>query len=73
MDGERGLSRPYSSRVMVGVDYLWLVVSNRDKYEISKRPAVSRDYKNTRDLAEAVYRHTRFRLPYRLIVIGHRQ
>jgi hypothetical protein len=38
---------------MVGVEYLCLAVSNTYKYQSSGKPATSRDYENTRQLAEA--------------------
>jgi hypothetical protein len=52
--------------VMVGVEYLCLAVSNTYKYQSSGKPATSRDYENTRQLAEAIYGHSRLRLPYHL-------
>ncbi|MFX0195856.1 MAG: hypothetical protein ACFFCW_07025 [Candidatus Hodarchaeota archaeon] len=57
--------------VMVEVDYLCLAVANAYKYRASGREAISKDYEHTRDLAEALYGHSRFRLPYRLVVIGY--
>lgn len=57
--------------VMVDLDYLCLGVANSYKYQTGGRTAVSKDYANTRDLAEALYGHSRFRLPYGLIVIGY--
>ena len=57
--------------VMVGVEFLCLAVSNVYRYKSSGRPAVSRDYANTRQLAEAIYGHSRLRLPYNLILIGY--
>lgn len=57
--------------VMVGVDYLCLAVSNAYRYQSSGRPAASRDYENARQLAEAIYGHSRLRLPYNLILIGY--
>ena len=53
--------------VMVDVDWLCLAVSNLYKFSSSS----SRDYDNTRDLADALYGHTRIRLPYRLLLIGY--
>lgn len=58
--------------VMVGVEHLCIAVPNAYKYRSGKRTAISHDYDNARDLAEAVYGHSRMRLPYRLIVIGYR-
>jgi hypothetical protein len=57
--------------VMVGADYLCLAVSNVYRYQPSGRPATSRDYENARQLAEAIYGHSRLRLPYDLILIGY--
>jgi hypothetical protein len=57
--------------VMVGVEYLCLAVSNVYRYKTSGRPATSRDYANARQLAEAIYGHSRLRLPYNLILIGY--
>jgi hypothetical protein len=57
--------------VMVGVEHLCLAVSNVYRYKSSGKPAVSRDYTNTRQLAEAIYGHCRIHLPYRLILVGY--
>lgn len=57
--------------VMVGVDHLLLAVPNTYKFKSSGKTTISRDYENTRDLAEAVYGHSRVTLPYRLAVIGY--
>lgn len=57
--------------VMVGVEHLCLAVANVYKYQTGGRPASSRDYENTRQVAEAIYGHSRLRLPYSLILIGY--
>ncbi len=57
--------------VMVGVDHLCLAVANVYRYQTGGRPAASRDYENTRQVAEAIYGHSRLRLPYSLILIGY--
>ena len=57
--------------VMVGIDYLCLAVSNVYRYKSSGRQATSKDYENARQLAEAIYGHSRLRLPYNLILIGY--
>jgi hypothetical protein len=57
--------------VMVQVDYLLLAVPNEYKYLSGGRPTSSNDYFNTRNLADALYGHSRFRLPYNLAVIGY--
>lgn len=57
--------------VMVDVDWLCLAVSNSYKFSSGGKDTSSRDYDNARDLAEALYGHTRVRLPYRLLLIGY--
>lgn len=57
--------------VMVQVDHLIMAVSNIYKYRSGGRAASSSDYKNTCAVAEALYSHTRVRLPYGLTVIGY--
>jgi len=57
--------------VMVGVEHLCLAVPNTYKFMSSKKQTISRDYDNTRDLAEAIYGHSRVTLPYRLALIGY--
>ncbi len=57
--------------VMAEVDTLILAVSNAYKYRAGGRDAVSRDYENTIRVAEAIYGHSRFELPYTLAVIGY--
>ena len=57
--------------VMVQVDHLILAVPNIYKYQSGGKAARSTDYQNTRDVAEALYSHTRLKLPYGLTVIGY--
>jgi len=57
--------------VMVGVDYLCLAVPNAYKFKSSGRATTSKDYESTRNLAEALYGHSRVKLPYGLVVIGY--
>ncbi len=57
--------------VMVGVDHLCLAVANVYRYRSSGKPAASRDYENTKQVAEAIYGHSRLSLPYNLILIGY--
>jgi hypothetical protein len=57
--------------VMVQVDTLVLAVSNAYRYKSSGRNATSTDYQNTIGVATALYGHSRFRFPYRLLVIGY--
>jgi hypothetical protein len=57
--------------IMVGVKFLILAVPNKYQYKSSGRTSVSTDYENARDLANALYGHDRFRLPYYLMLIGY--
>jgi hypothetical protein len=57
--------------VMVDLEYLVLAVPNRYRYQSSGKPVFSKDYENTVAVADAVYGHTRVRMPYRLAVIGY--
>lgn len=57
--------------VMVEVDYLTLAVPNAYKYKSYDRDVVSNDYDNTKSLVDALYGHSRFQLPYKLIVVGY--
>lgn len=57
--------------VMVQVDHLVLAVSNLYKYRSGGKAAGSNDYRNTTAVADALYLHTRVRLPYGLTVIGY--
>ena len=53
------------------VDVLVLAVPNAYKYKSSGRLATSNDYEKTVSVAETLYSHSRFDLPYRLVVIGY--
>ncbi len=57
--------------IMVGVKYLILAVPNRYQYYVSGKISASADYDNTRDLANALYGHDAFQLPYNLMLIGY--
>ena len=57
--------------IMVGVEYLCLAVPHSYKYISSGRTTESRDYSNTTQVADAIYGHSRFKLPYGLVVIGY--
>ena len=56
---------------MVQVDILILAVPLEYKYRSSGRPAISHDFDKTLRVVETLYSHTRFRLPYSLILIGY--
>ncbi len=53
--------------VMSGVETLVLAVSNIYKY----KGGPSHDYDNTIRVAEALYGHSRFALPYTLALVGY--
>ena len=57
--------------LMVDLDYLCLAVPITYKFKSGGKTSVSRDYDNTRAVAEAIFSHSRIRLPYRLLVIGY--
>lgn len=57
--------------VMVELEHLILAVPLAYRYNSSGKPVVSRDYENTISVADALYSHTRIRMPYRLTLIGY--
>lgn len=57
--------------VMVDVDWLCLAVPNTYKFMNGAKTAISKDYENTLSVADAIFSHTRVRLPYRLLLIGY--
>jgi hypothetical protein len=57
--------------VMVNVEYLCLAVPNSYKYKTVGRNSICHDYDNTKNLADALYIHSRLTLPYKLIIIGY--
>lgn len=57
--------------VMVDVDHLCLAVPLSYKYKSNGRLAASHDYANTTSVADALYGHSRVKLPYGLTVIGY--
>jgi hypothetical protein len=50
---------------------LALAVPNSYKYQSSGRDVASSDYEKTVAVAEALFGHTRMKLPYGLTVIGY--
>ena len=57
--------------VMVQVDVLALAVPLSYKYKSSGRETSSSDFLNTKNVAEALFGHSRFTLPYKLLLIGY--
>ena len=57
--------------VMVNLEYLILAVPNAYRYKASGRDAISNDYANTVAVAEALFGHSRIKMPFGLCVIGY--
>lgn len=57
--------------VMVEVDFLCLAVSHQYKYKSGGKSMNSWDYANARDLLDALYGHSRMKLPYGLLLVGY--
>jgi hypothetical protein len=57
--------------VMVDLEHLILAVPLSYKYVSAGRPVTSNDYANTVSVADALYSHSRVRIPYGLTVIGY--
>ena len=57
--------------VMVEVDVLALAVPNGYRYKSGGKTTVSKDYSNTCAVANALFGHSRIRMPYGLLVIGY--
>jgi hypothetical protein len=57
--------------VMVQVDHLCLAVPNEYRYQSGGKTSVSHDYANTLNVVDALYGHSRVRIPYGLTLIGY--
>lgn len=57
--------------LMVDVDHLIIAVANRYSYGSGSKPRKSNDYDNLIEVANALYGHTRMRMPYGLTLIGY--
>lgn len=57
--------------VMVELRTLVLAVANGYRYQSGGRSTTSRDYDNTVAVADALFGHSRIRMPYKLIVVGY--
>ena len=57
--------------VMVDLEHLILAVPMIYKYKSGGRPTSSKDYDNTISVADALYSHSRIKMPYSLTVIGY--
>jgi hypothetical protein len=57
--------------VMVDLDHLVLAVPMAYKFTTGGRATSSKDYDNTVSVADALFAHTRIKMPYSLTVIGY--
>lgn len=57
--------------VMVDLEHLILAVPMIYKYQSGGRPTSSKDYENTISVADAIYSHTRIKMPYSLTILGY--
>ncbi len=57
--------------VMVNMEHLILAVPNTYRYKSSGRGVVSNDFDNTVAVADALYGHSRIRMPFSLCVFGY--
>jgi len=57
--------------VMVELEWLVLAVPNGYRRKSLGRTVVSKDYARTCAVADALYGHSRIKMPYRLLVIGY--
>jgi hypothetical protein len=57
--------------VMVDLEHLILAVPLGYKYMSGGKSIVSKDFENTVSVADALYSHTRIRMPFALTVIGY--
>jgi len=57
--------------VMVGLEHLCLAVPIRYRFKSQSKEVHSDDYSKTVSVADALYGHSRIRLPYSLTVIGY--
>ena len=57
--------------VMVELETLFLAVANSYRYKSGERNTISKDYDKAVAVADALYGHSRIRMPYRLVVVGY--
>ena len=57
--------------VMVDVDHLVLAVPLSYKYLSGGKSVISKDFENTVSIADALYSHTRIKMPFSLTLIGY--
>ncbi len=57
--------------VMVNLDHLVLAVPNGYRYKSGGREVTSNDYDNTVAVADALFGHSRIRMPFSLCIVGY--
>jgi len=57
--------------VMVGVHHLVLIVPNSYKFKSQGKPSESPDYEYAKAVADALFGHTRVKMPYSLTLVGY--
>lgn len=57
--------------VMVKVSTLVIALPNTYKYKSGGRDVVSKDYENACSVADALYGHSRLRIPFNLVILGY--
>jgi hypothetical protein len=57
--------------VMVDLEHLILAVPLGYRYRSGGKAVVSKDYENAMSVADALYSHTRIRMPYKLTLVGY--
>jgi hypothetical protein len=61
----------FQAMVMTDVEHLCLAVPNIYKYKSSGRSLSSKNYEKTVSIADALYGHSRVKMPYSLTVVGY--
>ena len=61
----------FQAMVMVDVDTLGLAVPNAYRFKSTGKDVVRDDYEKTVNIADALFSHSRVRIPFDLIVIGY--
>jgi hypothetical protein len=57
--------------LMVDLDHLCLAVPISYKFKSGSKTSTSHDYDNARSIADALFGHSRLKMPYRLLIIGY--
>lgn len=57
--------------VMVELETLILAMANTYRFRTGGRDVISRDYDKTVAVANALFGHSRIKMPYRLVVVGY--